>query len=236
MKNKQEKLRIREEMIISKVSSLIIEEGFFNLRMSDVAKNAKVSMGTLYSHFSSKEDLLIGISNSLLSKRLDMMKKVKKSFEKPLDQLVAMIIGDYYINSDLGELSEIETISNIPSVWQRASHKSTELLKNIQENLMKDSFFIISECLNSKELFPNNEYDQHTKEQIEISLWSSCIGLRHIFNMPAIEVKATLNHKDEEEICLKLIRAILKGFGGKIEITDEELMIIAEKMKIKKEL
>ena len=85
MKNKQEKLRIREEMIISKVSSLIIEEGFFNLRMSDVAKNAKVSMGTLYSHFSSKEDLLIGISNSLLSKRLDMMKKVKKSFEKLLD-------------------------------------------------------------------------------------------------------------------------------------------------------
>ncbi len=236
MTSKQEKLSVREDIIISKVSNLIVEEGFFNLRMSDVAKSADVSMGTLYSHFSSKEDLLIGISNSLLSKRLDMMKKVKDTFDKPLEQLIAMIIGDYYINSDLGELSEIETISNIPSVWQRASHKSTELLKNIQANLMKDSFSIISECLNSKELFPNNEYDKHTKEQIEISLWSSCIGLRHIFNMPAIEVKINLNHKDEEEICLKLIRAILKGFGGEIKMNDEELMLIADKMKINKEL
>ncbi len=234
MKNKQEKLRVREEMIISKVCDLIVEEGFFNLRMSDVAKCADVSMGTLYSHFSSKEDLLIGISNSLLLKRVDMMKKVKITFDKPLEQLIAMIIGDYYINFDLGELSEVETISNIPSVWQRASHKSTELIKSIQENLMKDSFAIISECLNSKELFPNNEYNQHTKEQIEISLWSSCIGLRHIFNMPAIDVKTTLSNEDEEEICLKLIRAILTGFGGKIETNDDDLRLIAE--KIKKEL
>ncbi len=235
MKNKQEKLKLREEMIRSKASNLIVEEGFFNLRMSDVAKNADVSMGTLYSHFVSKEDLVIGISIHLFFKRLDMMKKVEEVFNKPLDRLVAMIIGDYYISSDLGELSEIETISNIASVWQRASHRSTESLKNIQERLMVKSFEIISECLNSKELFPNDDYDKQTKEQIEISLWSSCIGLRHIFNMPAIEVKTTLNHKDEENICLKLIRAILKGFGGDIKISDEELMIIADQMKIRKD-
>ena len=57
MTNKQEKILAREELILEVAKQKISSEGFFNLRMSDVAKEAKISVGTLYTHFVSIEDL-----------------------------------------------------------------------------------------------------------------------------------------------------------------------------------
>jgi AcrR family transcriptional regulator len=48
MASKQEKILAREEHIIKVAKQLIVEQGFFNLRISDVAKQSQISVGTLY--------------------------------------------------------------------------------------------------------------------------------------------------------------------------------------------
>jgi len=51
----------REIAIIEAAGQLVEKNGFVNLKMSDLAHSASMSIGTLYSHFPSKEDLLLGI-------------------------------------------------------------------------------------------------------------------------------------------------------------------------------
>jgi AcrR family transcriptional regulator len=59
---RSEKRQKREEMILDRAQDQVAEFGFLDLKMSDLAKAADLSVGTLYAHFASKEDLLLGIA------------------------------------------------------------------------------------------------------------------------------------------------------------------------------
>lgn len=60
--NRMEKRQKREELILDGAGELIADVGFFELKMSDLARTCGISVGTLYGHFASKEDLLIGLA------------------------------------------------------------------------------------------------------------------------------------------------------------------------------
>ncbi len=50
----------REQEILHQARRLIIEKGYANLNMDELAEAVGISKPTLYNHFSSKEDLVVG--------------------------------------------------------------------------------------------------------------------------------------------------------------------------------
>jgi AcrR family transcriptional regulator len=65
----------REELILSEARKFLLEQGFQGWNMDDLAKAVEYSKGTLYQHFVSKEDLLLGVHNQALSMRADLFEK-----------------------------------------------------------------------------------------------------------------------------------------------------------------
>lgn len=55
-------LKARRLYILSAAIDCLVEKGFHNMGMRDIAKHAEVSLGNLYNHFPGKHDMLVGIA------------------------------------------------------------------------------------------------------------------------------------------------------------------------------
>ncbi|WP_025690946.1 TetR/AcrR family transcriptional regulator [Paenibacillus zanthoxyli] len=58
VKSQQE---ITRNKLLKKLISSVMNDGFQNLRMDDIAKNMDVSRGTMYKHFTSKQEVIEGV-------------------------------------------------------------------------------------------------------------------------------------------------------------------------------
>ena len=64
----------REEAIVEAAYDLLVEEGYERMSMDDLAKRVGIAKATLYQHFPSKEDVLIGvIVNFMRRSEADML-------------------------------------------------------------------------------------------------------------------------------------------------------------------
>jgi len=119
---KKEQVRQREDGILQVARDLAAECGYLELKISDVAAKAKISIGTLYSHFESKEDLIVALANVSFCKRFECYDAMLNNGDMKLsERLLGVAFVDYLFSLDHPELFEAEQLSATTSVWQRAS-------------------------------------------------------------------------------------------------------------------
>jgi len=62
--------------LLSVAARLFAQRGFAGVRLDEIADEAEVARGTLYSHFSSKEDLLRAVVQPVLEQAVDCLQRV----------------------------------------------------------------------------------------------------------------------------------------------------------------
>ena len=55
---KQREIAQREDLILETARKMLLERGYLGLTMDRIAEEIEYSKGTVYQHFSSKEDLI----------------------------------------------------------------------------------------------------------------------------------------------------------------------------------
>lgn len=118
---KQQKYYQREERIITTTLALLKESSFLELKMSEVAKTTGCSMGAIYSHFFSKEDLLIACTAQVMNIRCQQIMIYLQRVEQPLDRILTVLFYLWNENIANPHYYNLEQLSSNPSVWQRAS-------------------------------------------------------------------------------------------------------------------
>ena len=119
--NRMEKRQQREEMILDAAGKLISEVGFFELKMSDIARACDISVGTLYGHFASKEDLLIGLAVMAGAKRAEKFDIARNHDGSAIEKYIIANLLDLGFSIDHPQLFEAEYLALAPSVWKRAT-------------------------------------------------------------------------------------------------------------------
>src|SRR5690554_4424991 len=71
-----EKKRKKRETIISVAIKLLSENGYANTKIKDIAAEARVADGTIYTYFTSKEDLMMSALTETLRNKLIEVKKI----------------------------------------------------------------------------------------------------------------------------------------------------------------
>ena len=231
MPSKQEKHKLREDKIIAVSSEIIAEEGFFNLRMTDLAKKSEISVGTLYVHFESKEDLLIGIGIDAIRKRYELFKYVHDKFTDSVERLSAILICDHIVDEKIGELSEIERLAQFPSVWKRASYRRMEEMNILCQSIGDFVRGIIETALDSGDLSASNDKTDSTATCINVSAWGVCIGMHHVFNSYCVKSESILKPKDIEHAYVEAVHALIRGFGYKNKNFKSRLYEIYSELK-----
>ena len=107
--------------IINAATKVFAKKGFFNARISDIAKEAKVADGTIYLYFNNKFDILISVFDEEISNMIKQVNKLLQQEEDP-EKMFAIFITTH--------LSMMKKNRNLAEVIQIELRQSNKIIKN----------------------------------------------------------------------------------------------------------
>jgi len=108
MKNKNSEKYYR---IIDAATKIFAEKGFFQAKVSDIAREAQVADGTIYLYFENKDDILISLFEEQMKVVLeDMRAQVLKEKDaiKKIEQFALAHLKLIELNKDVAEIIQVE--------------------------------------------------------------------------------------------------------------------------------
>lgn len=169
----------KHSKIIKAAIKVFAKNGFYNSRVSEIAKEAQVADGTVYLYFKNKDDILISLFEEEMDKIIKNMKESIEQEANPIDkirrfaQIHLCMVRD---NRNLAEVIQVELRQSSKFMREYKNRKFIEYLniisKIIQEGkvegyfgpdvmpgLVKRSFFGALDELSTMFLFaPKSKY------------------------------------------------------------------------------
>lgn len=168
----QATLDAREDSILDSALEIISEQGIVCLTMDKLVAATAYSKGTLYNHFSSKEDVLTGLCNRNMRSVMNLFQRAASIDASARDKMTA--IGFAYMLSMLISPQHFALIMNAKTeLFEKASEKRREEHDHLDEGLFNVMHGIIQEAISKQELALQNNIDP---QQVSFSLWAMAFG------------------------------------------------------------
>src|SRR5271163_4453953 len=87
---KQREIQEREGRILELARSMIVEQGYHGLSMDRIAEALEYSKGTIYQHFSCKEEILMALVNQTMERRLDLFRRAAAFRGRSRERMTAL--------------------------------------------------------------------------------------------------------------------------------------------------
>ncbi|MEN8188539.1 MAG: TetR/AcrR family transcriptional regulator [Thermodesulfobacteriota bacterium] len=121
--------------ILTAATKVFAKKGFFNARISDIAKEAKVADGTIYLYFNNKFDILISVFEEEIGSLIEQVKKLIAAEDDPQKMLEIFATK---------HLTVMKKNKNLAEVIQIELRQSTKLIKEYRNNKFSEYINIIS--------------------------------------------------------------------------------------------
>ncbi len=115
------RVEAREAAILAAAREQGASVGFLALRMAALSRSAGVSMGSLYRHFESREDVIVGVACDSRRARLEVLVDVAGSGFEPVERLIAAVIRDARFRIGQPDLAEAEALTASGALREVAS-------------------------------------------------------------------------------------------------------------------
>lgn len=124
--------------IITAATKVFAKKGFFNARISDIAKEAKVADGTIYLYFNNKYDILISVFEEEIGKLIDLVQKALGDETDPKKKL------EIYAVSHLTAMKKNKNLAEVLQIELRQAHK---IVKDYRNNTFTEYTDIVADII-----------------------------------------------------------------------------------------
>jgi len=121
--------------IIKASTKVFAKKGFFNARISDIAKEAKVADGTIYLYFNNKFDILISVFEQEIGRLIEQVKTLLDKEDDPREMLRVFITK---------HLTEMKKNKNIAEVIQIELRQTNKLIRDYRNNKFSEYVDILA--------------------------------------------------------------------------------------------
>lgn len=128
----------KHQKILNAAIKVFGQKGFFNARISDIAKEADVADGTIYLYFNNKYDILLTLFEEEIGKLIIQIRNAIAQVSDPREMLHIFATHHLQLVIDQKELAE---------VLQMELRQSCEPVKEYRVNQFADYVNIISEII-----------------------------------------------------------------------------------------
>lgn len=173
---KQRELAAREDHLLELAFGLIREQGLVALQMSQVAQAGEVAIGTLYSHFSSKEDLLLALSMRSAALRLRNIERAVRWEESSRLRMLAMAMADWLFLDENPHYAQIDQYALTEVVWERSSEARRDQFVRSREPIGQLIFGVVREARARGEL-PTQGF---SVEETPFGFWTMLVGTHQL--------------------------------------------------------
>ncbi len=128
----------KHRKIIRAATKVFAKKGFFNARISDIAKEAKVADGTIYLYFKNKFDILISVFEQEVGKLTSQVSVLLKDEDDPKVKLKIFIIK---------HLEEMKKNRNLAEVIHIELRQTNKLIREYRKNNFNKYLNIAAEII-----------------------------------------------------------------------------------------
>ncbi|MBL8815473.1 MAG: helix-turn-helix transcriptional regulator [Planctomyces sp.] len=118
---KQQQIREREQQIIRVARAQVLSEGYHGFGLEAIAVEIGVSRGTLYNHFSCKEDLILAVLMESLELRLGWVQRAASFRGTSRQRMTAILVAIELFARIRTDHYRIEEIVRSGTVWEKAN-------------------------------------------------------------------------------------------------------------------
>lgn len=133
----------KRELILQAAVRVFAQKGFYNSKVTDVAKSAGVADGTIYLYFKNKDDLLIRLFEDKMDIILSRFDEHLVNIDDPIEQL-NMFFNVYF---DL-----VQEDQELAEVFQVELRQSSKFLKDYHNQKFLDYLNIIARIIEKGQL------------------------------------------------------------------------------------
>ncbi|MBM3237988.1 TetR/AcrR family transcriptional regulator [Candidatus Poribacteria bacterium] len=128
----------KRRQILDAAVKVFAQNGFYNSKVLDIAKEAGVANGTVYLYFPSKDDILISIFEEQMGELIDYMEQEMQKESESLNKLRKLISMQMHL---------IETNSELTQLLLVELRQSKKFLKSNATDMMSKYIDMISDVL-----------------------------------------------------------------------------------------
>jgi len=213
---RHQKRALREHEIISETIGLLSQRGFLDVRMSDIANETGYSMGSIDSHFESKEDLLVACAHTLSLEYKKLLQLMMNQSIPAIEKIITMAQCNWYISMQHPDLIEIDNLSLMPSVWRRATAHRANALNESNKALASIFLTLALEAIKNS-LVGYKDLKETEIEQLghyfTHGMWGLCVGLASTSQSGYANSMCPENSSDSYTHFITNYINFLKGYG-----------------------
>lgn len=128
----------KHSKIIRSATKVFAKKGFFNARISDIAKEAKVADGTIYLYFNNKYDMLLSVFEEKIGKLVEQITAQLEKEDDPRRML------EIFIENHLREMKKNKNLAEVIQIELRQTNK---IIKDYRNNKFSEYLNIISSII-----------------------------------------------------------------------------------------
>ena len=137
---------VDESAALKAAQELIRAGGLLNLKMKSVAERCGCSVGTIYRHFSSKDDLLAALLLQEMRRRNDFYAKLAACRTNSRRRILGLLCAGFIPGAMHRQPSQKNWISALEASLPPMSGQKREALKRLQEDLLETIGGIVNEA------------------------------------------------------------------------------------------
>lgn len=152
LSRKQRELAKRETLILDAAQNILHEQGYSYLTMERIAEIVEYSKGTIYNHFSSKEDMVCSLCCRSINNLIDIFTRASQYRGSTRERFSAIGIGySLYHQINPMDAQNIQIIK-INSVREKISSKKLIEMEKLEQRITKIAMNIVQDAINSGDL------------------------------------------------------------------------------------
>ena len=218
----------QETLILDAAAKCIEATSLLDFTMSAISKEAGLSMGSIYKHIQSKEDVLVALGYHY---QQHFMAVVKQIFALPLPavaRIPAVQLMDHSLVSPFGFAPQLETLLGNEAILRRASPGWLE--KFIAVDIAVEDLFqqeILRAC-DEGELRVEAPQQEAIANELVTSMWSICVGhtqvqmqrsARHLLNQDTPE----RTRLESDSVIVRSMTRMMNTYPWTTPLTEELL-------------
>lgn len=210
-------LQEREEHILDNALEIISTQGIVALTMDKLVSHIGYSKGTLYNHFSSKEDVLAGLCNRNMTRVKDLFIRATNIEANARDKMIAISFA--YLLSVLLSPQHFALVMNAKTeLFEKASPARREEHDQLDEALFSLMHGIIQEAIAKQELILKDGVDP---QQVSFSTWAMAFGTIALL-LNGEKACSTMTGMMLEDRVIAHSNIVMDGLGWQVSERDQQ--------------
>lgn len=170
---KQREIQEREEKILDVSRPLLIAQGYHGLSMDRVAAALQYSKGTIYNHFSCKEEIIIALANQTTEKRLGLFERAANFRGSSRERILAVGTAAELFVRLYPDHFKLEQIVRSDSIWEKTSENRRSVMRSCESRCMGIVGGVVRDAVAQGDLTLPAEL---APEDLVFGLWSISLG------------------------------------------------------------